>query len=168
LASESPRPKLEGSIDRQSVVRQVGYRQASPVSAPVSAIVLDENQSSDKPSIHRNEGALSEAGLEVESAENGFSEAVGAYPLESALGTQQPVAYFVSLALSRHPKIRAARQQVAAAANVAPQVSALPDPMFNNIFWPIQSQALQTAGGRVGNQFQLSQSVPWPEKLRTR
>ena len=40
--------------------------------------------------------------------------------------------------------------------------------MFNNTFWPIQDQALQTAGGRVGNQFGLSQGVPWPEKLRTK
>lgn len=86
----------------------------------------------------------------------------------SATGTQQPVEYFVAVALAGHPKLRAARQRVAAACNVAPQVSALPDPMFNNTFWPIQSQALQTAGGRVGHQFGLSQGVPWPEKLRTK
>ncbi len=85
-----------------------------------------------------------------------------------ALETQQPVEYFVSVALGGHPKLRAARQRVAAATNVAPQVSSLPDPMFNNSFWPIQDQALQTAGGRVGHQFGLSQGVPWPEKLRTK
>ncbi|QDV23350.1 TolC family protein [Aureliella helgolandensis] len=84
------------------------------------------------------------------------------------VGTQQPVDYFVSLALSGHPKLRAAQQRVAAATNVAPQVSALPDPVFNNTFWPIHDQALQTAGGRVSHQFGLSQGVPWPEKRRTR
>lgn len=86
----------------------------------------------------------------------------------SASGTQQPAQYFVSVAMAGHPKIRAARQRVAAATNVAPQVSALPDPMFNNTFWPIQNQALQTAAGRVDHQFGLSQGVPWPAKLRTR
>ncbi|QDV25981.1 putative outer membrane efflux protein MdtP [Aureliella helgolandensis] len=86
----------------------------------------------------------------------------------SATGTQQPAQYFVSVAMAGHPKLRAARQRVAAATNVAPQVSALPDPMFNNTFWPMQNQALQTAGGRVGHQFGLSQGVPWPEKLRTK
>lgn len=82
--------------------------------------------------------------------------------------TQRPVTYFVSTALANHPKIRAANHRVAAASNVIPQARALPDPMFNNTFLPIQDQALQTAGGRVGHQFQLTQGVPWPEKLSTK
>ena len=40
--------------------------------------------------------------------------------------------------------------------------------MFNNTFWPIHDHAIQTAAGRVGNQMSLSQSIPWPEKLRTK
>jgi len=44
----------------------------------------------------------------------------------------------------------------------------LPDPTFNNTFWPIQDQALQTAGGRMAHQFGLQQGVPWPEKLSTK
>jgi len=83
-------------------------------------------------------------------------------------GTQQPVSYFVQVALGNHPKIKAARQRVGAANNVIPQVTALPDPMFNNTFWPIQNQALQTAGGRMAHQMSIQQGVPWPEKLRTK
>lgn len=92
-------------------------------------------------------------------------------PLELTLPVveqEQPVDYFIQVALSGHPKIRAARNRVTAAANVIPQARALPDPSFNNTFWPIQGQALQTAGGRVGHQFQLGQGVPWPEKLRAK
>lgn len=80
----------------------------------------------------------------------------------------QPVEYFVSVALATHPELGAARSRVAAATNVIAQSRALPDPRFNNTFWPIQDQALQTAGGRVGHQFQLSQGVPWPEKRRAK
>lgn len=79
-----------------------------------------------------------------------------------------PVEYFVELALASHPKIQAARQRVAAQLNRVPQARALPDPMFNNTFWPVHDQALQTAAGRVGHQMSLSQAVPWPEKLRTK
>lgn len=80
----------------------------------------------------------------------------------------QPVEHFLSLALSSHPKILAARSRVSAATNVIPQACALPDPMFGNTFWPIQNQALQTAGGRVAHQFQVSQALPWLEKLHTK
>ena len=53
-----------------------------------------------------------------------------------------PVEFFVSEALSRHPKILAARQRVAAASNVIPQAKALPDPTFNNTFWPLHDNVL--------------------------
>jgi cobalt-zinc-cadmium efflux system outer membrane protein len=85
-----------------------------------------------------------------------------------AANTSQPVGYFVELALRQHPSIRAARQRVSAEVNRIPQVRALPDPMFNNTFWPIHEQSLQTAAGRVGNQMSISQAVPWPDKLRTK
>src|SRR5690606_1312805 len=86
----------------------------------------------------------------------------------TALGGQQPVEYFVSIALAQHPQIRAARQRVAAATNVAPQVRSLPDPTFNNTIWPSKTDDLQTAGGRVSHQFNLTQGVPWPQKLQTK
>ena len=81
---------------------------------------------------------------------------------------QPGVDYFVGLALAQHPSIQAARQRVSAEVNRIPQVRALPDPMFNNTFWPIHDQSIQTAAGRVGNQMSLSQAIPWPEKLRTK
>ncbi|MCR9206872.1 MAG: TolC family protein [bacterium] len=79
-----------------------------------------------------------------------------------------PGAVFGHDALSRHPKILAARQRVAAASNVIPQAKALPDPTFNNTFWPFHDNALQTAGGRVGNQMSVNQKVPFPDKLKTK
>tara|TARA_A100001391_G_scaffold201022_1_gene186882 strand:- start:647 stop:1756 length:1110 start_codon:yes stop_codon:yes gene_type:complete len=49
-----------------------------------------------------------------------------------------------------------------------PQVTALPDPQFNNTFWPLENNATQTAAGRVANQMSLQQGVPFPDKLRTK
>jgi outer membrane protein TolC len=74
----------------------------------------------------------------------------------------------VATAVQSHPRILAVRQRVAALSNRIPQVTALEDPSFGNVFWPIQDQALQTAGGRVGYQFLLAQKVPWPTKLDAR
>lgn len=82
--------------------------------------------------------------------------------------TGQPAAYYVGIALAGHPKILAARQRVAAARQGIPQVEALPDPTFNNTFWPLHDNALQTAGGRVGNQMSVNQMVPFPDKLKTK
>ncbi|WP_246146247.1 TolC family protein [Rubripirellula lacrimiformis] len=74
----------------------------------------------------------------------------------------------VARALATHPTVAAARQRVAAAQHRIPQVTALDDPTLGNTFWPIQDQALQTAGGRIGHQFALTQKVPWPAKLNAR
>ncbi|PHQ35090.1 transporter [Rhodopirellula bahusiensis] len=82
--------------------------------------------------------------------------------------TGQPVEYFIGTALARHPKILAARQRVAAATNVIPQAKALPDPTFNNTFWPLHDNAIQTAAGRVANQMSVNQMVPFPDKLKTK
>nr|WP_236649286.1 TolC family protein [Rhodopirellula sp. SM50] len=74
----------------------------------------------------------------------------------------------IATALATHPSIAAARQKVAAAQHRVPQATALDDPMLGNTFWPIHDQALQTAGGRVGHQFALTQKLPWPAKLNAR
>lgn len=79
-----------------------------------------------------------------------------------------PVDYFVRQALGAHPSIQAARQRVQAELERIPQVTALPDPQFNNTFWPLHDNALQTAGGRIANQMSLQQGVPFPDKLRTK
>ncbi|MCA9135246.1 MAG: TolC family protein [Planctomycetales bacterium] len=70
----------------------------------------------------------------------------------------------IATALATHPAIAAAEHKVAAARHRIPQATALSDPMLGNTFWPIHNQALQTAAGRVGHQFSLTQNVPWPEK----
>ncbi|WP_419580200.1 TolC family protein [Stieleria magnilauensis] len=80
----------------------------------------------------------------------------------------QPVEYFVRQALAAHPSIRAARQRVAAELDRIPQVTALPDPQFNNTFWPFHDYATQTAAGRIANQMSLQQGVPFPDKLRAK
>ncbi len=80
----------------------------------------------------------------------------------------QPLEHFVDLALAGHPSILAARHRVSAAMNRIPQARALPDPSFQNVFWPIQDQSIQTAAGRIGNQMSLAQSIPWPKKLSTK
>ena len=104
-----------------------------------------------------------------DSAATGESDEEGqAETIATPLSTGQPVEYFVGTALARHPKILAARQRVSAATNVIPQAKALPDPTFNNTFWPLHGNALQTAGGRVGNQMSVNQMVPFPDKLKTK
>ena len=91
-----------------------------------------------------------------------------AEPIATPSPDGQPVEYFVGTALARHPKILAARQRVAAATNVIPQAKALPDPTFNNTFWPLHDTAIQTAAGRVANQMSVNQKVPFPDKLKTK
>lgn len=97
------------------------------------------------------------------------TEMPSAEPTELSSGeSNRSVDEFIQIALAGHPGLLAARHRVSAEINRIPQARALPDPAFNNIFWPIQDQALQTAAGRIGNQMSLTQSVPWPEKLRTK
>ena len=80
----------------------------------------------------------------------------------------QSVEYFVGIAVSGNPRIRAARARVAAASNRVPQAEALEDPLLSNSFYPISDQALQTAAGRAGNTLALAQKYPWPEKRWTK
>ncbi len=74
----------------------------------------------------------------------------------------------IQMALAGHPKIAAARFRVQAAMSRVPQASALADPMLNNNFFPIASDAQQFASGRMQNSISLSQQVPWPEKLKAK
>ncbi len=96
------------------------------------------------------------------------AESVSASSSTSSDSTAVSVQDSVGRALASHPSVLAARQRVAAELNRVAQVTALPDPQFKNTFWPLQDQALQTAGGRVANQMSLQQGVPFPDKLRTR
>jgi len=119
-----------------------------------------------------------EAGEQNSSSADASDSAFGAAPeiLAPEIFNAEPVEIGQSVdlqslivqALASHPSIAAARQRVASITHRIPQVTALDDPMLNNTFWPIHDQALQTAGGRVGHQFGLSQKVPWPAKLDAR
>lgn len=86
----------------------------------------------------------------------------------SGSSSQLSVDDCVRIALASHPKLVAARARVVAAQNRVPQAKALADPTLDNTFWPIQSNSLQTAGGRMQNQIGIAQQVPWPEKLRAK
>ena len=153
-----------------SPVQTVGYDEELLISSPLLLSLQSEGDEKSDTEDDSVEGTNADV-FDEEAVKDGSIEFAEPIPMGDASNvnvTQQPVSYFVSTALANHPKIRAARNRVAAASNVIPQARALPDPKFNNTFWPIQDQALQTAGGRVGHQFQLSQGVPWPEKLRTK
>jgi len=73
----------------------------------------------------------------------------------------------VTAAISNHPKVQAAQAQISAAQNRVILARALPDPMAETMFWPIQGNAQQLASGRMQNQLSFSQTVPWPDKLQT-
>jgi outer membrane protein TolC len=127
--------------------------------------------------VEKNESETTESGggadsPTVENAELQFVNLPDLFDSDSSHSTSDSVptslASLISSALATHPSIAAARQKVAAAQHRIPQVTALEDPMVGNTFWPIHDQALQTAGGRIGHQFSLSQKVPWPEKLDAR
>ncbi len=91
---------------------------------------------------------------------------VAAEPYTNA--TSLSVESCVRMAGQSHPKVAAARARVVAAQNRIPQARALADPMLNNNFFPIVSNAQQTASGRMQNSISLTQAVPWPEKLKAK
>jgi outer membrane protein TolC len=84
----------------------------------------------------------------------------------SELKPPVPVEELIQQAIAIHPKMRAVQSRIAAAQFRIPQARALPDPMAESMFWPIANNAQQLASGRMTNQLSLSQTVPWPEKLR--
>jgi outer membrane protein TolC len=89
-------------------------------------------------------------------------------PAGAAFAGEHPVEFYVQAALQRNPGIRAAERRVAAAADEVPQVTALPDPMVENTFWPISANSPQTASGRMANSLTVSQRFPWFGKLQLR
>ncbi|QDT16595.1 TolC family protein [Alienimonas californiensis] len=74
----------------------------------------------------------------------------------------------VALAVARSPRTQAARNRAAATAARVPQVTALDDPMVMSTSYPIHDQSLQTAGGRIQTGVQVTQRIPWLEKLGAR
>ncbi|MFH5803078.1 TolC family protein [Alienimonas sp. DA493] len=74
----------------------------------------------------------------------------------------------VALAVARSPRAQAARDRATATAARIPQVTALDDPALMSTSYPLRDQALQTAAGRVQTGVQVTQRIPWPEKLGAR
>lgn len=138
---------------------------------------VDENLNAEGMTLpHAAAGSPGDSGEPGDSGDSGDSEEDGAvqggdieldaHPADSVHA--KSVDQYVGMALGNHPSVVAARQRVSAELHRIPQARALPNPVFNNTFWPVQDQSLQTAAGRVANQMSISQSVPWPEKLRTK
>jgi len=71
----------------------------------------------------------------------------------------------VELVLARNPGIDAARAAARAALARWPQESALPDPMFG---YGLRPQSLASSEVHPGNDFELSQGLPFPGKLELR
>ncbi|MCA9198696.1 MAG: TolC family protein [Planctomycetales bacterium] len=88
---------------------------------------------------------------------------IEAMPTE--VGSMELADQFVVMALSTNPALQAQRQRIALLRYRIPQVRSLPNPTVSETFWPFEGNALQTAGGRAASQINLSQAVPWPEKL---
>ncbi|PHQ34979.1 MULTISPECIES: TolC family protein [Rhodopirellula] len=174
LSDELPQPAPDAS--NESNFRTVGYGQPPQRGEVVLAAQLDlaapmrlGDEEEDEPKtlgemleIEEEDG---EQDADDEESADNDSQLSTPNP---QLSTGQPVDYFISQALAAHPSIQAARQRVQAELERIPQVTALPDPQFNNTFWPLHDNALQTAGGRIANQMSLQQGVPFPDKLRTK
>ena len=132
----------------------------------------DDSESEDRDAVESSEQSNNDdsegdqSAVDTEIIFAGFLEGVEVESTEP--GTSVTLDELIATAVASHPSIAAARQKVAAASNRIPQARALEDPIVGNTFWPIHDQALQTAGGRIGHQFSLSQKVPWPEKLDAR
>ena len=104
---------------------------------------------------------------QVESAALGGEAVIPAtLPLEEQLSGPHPPDFYLQIALERNPQILAAQRGVAAEAETIPQVTALPNPMVTDRFWPIAANSPQTASGRMPNALMLSQELPWISKLR--
>jgi len=89
-------------------------------------------------------------------------------PEEPPLEGEHPIDFYMQAALKRNPEILAAERHAAAEAEVAPQVSSLPDPLLSDVGFPSSNQTVQTAAGRVTNIVVLAQQFPWCGKLRLR
>ena len=91
-----------------------------------------------------------------------LAEGESSNPPKTSVGT------LVAEAVARSPRVLAARHRAAAAERQIPQVTSYQNPELGTTYAPIDSNSLQTAGGRVPLQIQLTQKMPWRTKLDTR
>lgn len=95
-------------------------------------------------------------------------DAQHALAVDPDVAGEHPLDYYVRLALARNPEIQAMQRRVDAQLEAIPQVTALPDPMVSNVFWPIAANSPQTASGRMPYSLMVEQQFPWVGKLRLR
>ena len=88
--------------------------------------------------------------------------------IEEAASPATPVSALVARAVVRSPSVQAARHRAAAAAQQITQMRSYDDPRLGTTYAPIDSNSLQTAGGRIPLSLTLSQSLPWRDKLDVR
>lgn len=178
-----PRRLFKTAVSKVPVSLDRSAEAASPSGTPVSGLHVAtfrvENGADADSGTNASGTNAGLAAIDHRVLESGAQDNILAHLLESSVNVpivvaEQVVEPEVDLeslivqTLSVHPRIQAARQRVAALNHRIPQVTALEDPIVGNTFWPIQDQALQTAGGRVGHQFSVAQKIPWPEKLKAR
>ncbi len=175
----SGKPKILGSRSvNPSVIATVS--QAAPSAAQTSPYQLAGWKKESEPDKPDEDSANSNTPPEVSVRRKALTSGSGE-PTALATGVvveaiEEPAASVVQLsvescvqiAVPSHPKVTAARARWVAAQNRIPQARALADPMLNNNFFPIASNAQQTASGRMQNSISLTQAVPWPEKLKAR
>ncbi|WP_168567128.1 TolC family protein [Crateriforma spongiae] len=181
MAAEVAPPPVADQVTSPTTVRTVGYGEED-ASMLTFAQQLELGVESEESGVRSEESGVEsdedekasdndeELGDLLNDETNGLQNIApetSLFTLNSSLLTTKPVEYFVQQALAAHPSVQAARQRVAAELNRIPQVTALPDPTFNNTFWPLHDNALQTAGGRIANQMSLQQGIPFPDKLET-
>jgi outer membrane protein, heavy metal efflux system len=169
LTSTSNFPQKNSSEEKPSRDRDVKINKTrSPTNGPIilaSANVFANEAGEKERSEQKNEkneiGDIDEDKDKIVNDE-GKSDQSG----EDEQKTLTSVEELIQEAIAIHPKIQSARSRIAAAQFRIPQARALPDPMAETLFWPIANNAQQLASGRMTNQLSLSQTVPWPEKLR--
>jgi outer membrane protein TolC len=160
VVPSAAKPATQTTVAAETKVEQVDYRADSKLT------FVDVESA--EPESAEPESAEPES-AEAELAEAESAREAEPLPAADAMPSQATsVRTLIDRALTRHPEIAAARQRVAALRHSIVVASSLEDPQFRNTFWPIRDHALQTAGGRMGNQMMVSQKLPWPEKLAAR
>ena len=129
--------------------------------SPTSKSLTDEPTEKDDP-------ADEVTPLPIELPETGAAEKPAADELTLDNIRRTSVASLVLRAVARSPKVAAARHRAAAASQKITQARSYEDPRLGTTYAPIDSNSLQTAGGRIPLSLTLSQKMPWRDKLEAR
>lgn len=89
-------------------------------------------------------------------------------PISDATTFPHSIDSLVAEAIARSPKALAARHRAAAAEQRIPQVTAYDNPTLGTTAYPVDSNSVQTAAGRIPLAVTLTQPLPWRDKLDVR